>query len=57
MVLITDILARSVLPAADPAASAGTRWAVAAVAAALFLASLAAHEFARAFIARPRAVP
>ncbi|MEU8801081.1 site-2 protease family protein [Spirillospora sp. NPDC048819] len=56
MVLITDILARSVLPAADPAASTGTRWAVAAVAAALFLASLAAHELAHAFVARRHGV-
>jgi Zn-dependent protease len=56
MVLITEILARSVLPAADAAASAGARWAVAAVAAVLFLLSLAAHELAHAFVARRNGV-
>ncbi|TMR04230.1 site-2 protease family protein [Actinomadura soli] len=54
--LIADILARTVLPAADPAASAGTRWAVAALGAVLFLASLAAHEFAHALVARRHGV-
>ncbi|TYB43923.1 site-2 protease family protein [Actinomadura chibensis] len=52
MALIADLLARSVLPQADPAAAASTRWAVGVAAAAVFLASLAAHEFAHALVAR-----
>ncbi|MEU8344795.1 site-2 protease family protein [Spirillospora sp. NPDC048832] len=56
MMLITEILARSVLPAADLTAPVAGRWAVAAVAAVLFLVSLAAHEFAHAFVARRHGV-
>ncbi|MFA1542644.1 site-2 protease family protein [Actinomadura monticuli] len=56
MVLIAEILARSVLPAADPGASADARWAVAAATSALFVLSLAAHEFAHALVARRHGV-
>ncbi|WP_141576771.1 site-2 protease family protein [Actinomadura sp. WMMA1423] len=56
MLLITEILGRSVLPTADPAASPGLRWTAAAVAAVLFMGSLAAHEIAHAIVARHHGV-
>ena len=51
-VLITDLLAISVLPAVIPRQPAGVYWAVAAAAAILFVAALAAHEIAHAIVAR-----
>ena len=56
MLLITEILGRSVLPAADPAASPGVRWTAAVLAAVLFMGSLAAHEVAHAIVARRHGV-
>ncbi|WP_181663147.1 site-2 protease family protein [Actinomadura madurae] len=56
MVLIAEMLARAILPAADPSASANARWAVAVVTAVLFMLSLAAHEFAHALVARHHGV-
>lgn len=56
MVLIAEMLARAILPAADPAASTNARWAVAVVTAVLFMFSLAAHEFAHALVARHHGV-
>ncbi|MBO2443470.1 site-2 protease family protein [Actinomadura nitritigenes] len=56
VILVADILAQSVLPGADPSAPAGARWAAALVTAALFLGSLAAHEFAHALVARRHGV-
>jgi Zn-dependent protease len=52
MFLIAEILARSVLPTADPAA----RWTAAVLVAVLFMGSLAAHEFAHALVARHHGV-
>ncbi|MEU6745614.1 site-2 protease family protein [Spirillospora sp. NPDC046719] len=52
LVLVADVLARSILPASSPGVSGGIRWAAAVVTAVLFLASLAAHEFAHAVVAR-----
>ncbi|MGC4955919.1 site-2 protease family protein [Actinomadura citrea] len=52
MFLIAEILARSVLPTADPAA----RWTAAVLVAVLFMGSLAAHEFAHALVARRHGV-
>lgn len=52
LVLIADVLAESVLPAASAHEPMGLRWMVAAVAAAVFLASLLAHELAHALVAR-----
>ena len=56
MVLIADILARAVLPATAPGTPGAVRWAVAAVAAIVFLGSLGAHEFAHAVVARRHGV-
>jgi Zn-dependent protease len=52
LVLIADIVARTVLPRADAGRSTGTYWAIAIPTAVLFLASLLAHEGAHAAIAR-----
>ncbi|GGT88873.1 site-2 protease family protein [Actinomadura citrea] len=52
MFLIAEILARSVLPTAAPAA----RWTAAVLVAVLFMGSLAAHEFAHALVARRHGV-
>ena len=56
LVLIADIVARTVLPQADAGRSAGVYWAIAIPTAVLFLASLLAHEGAHAAIARRRGV-
>ncbi|MFD0532985.1 site-2 protease family protein [Actinomadura luteofluorescens] len=56
MLLIAEILGRSVLPTAAPGAPPGVRWAAAALAAVLFMASLAAHEIAHALVARRHGV-
>jgi Zn-dependent protease len=52
VVLITDILGASVLPAVMPHQSAALYWMVAAAGSVLFVASLAAHEIAHAIVAR-----
>lgn len=52
LVIIAEILAVSVLPAAVPHRPAAVYWLVAVVAAALFLACLLAHELAHAVVAR-----
>lgn len=52
LVLITDIVARYVLPRADAGRSPSVYWAVAIPTAVLFLASLLAHEGAHAAVAR-----
>ena len=52
VVLITDILGASVLPAVMPHQSAALYWTVAAAGSVLFVASLAAHEIAHAIVAR-----
>lgn len=52
LVLIADILATGVLPAALPHQSAVVYWSVAALAAIVFAASLLAHELAHAIIAK-----
>src|SRR5262249_16665253 len=52
LVLIADIVARTVLPRADAGRSASVYWAIAIPTAVLFLASLLAHEGAHAAIAR-----
>ncbi|MGI5202442.1 site-2 protease family protein [Spirillospora sp. CA-108201] len=57
MLVIAEILGRSVLPAADPGVPPGVRWTAAALAAVLFMGSLAAHEFAHALVARRHGVP
>lgn len=54
LVLIADIVARTVLPRADAGRPAGVYWAVAIPTSVLFLASLLAHEGAHAAIARRR---
>jgi Zn-dependent protease len=54
LVLIADIVARSVLPRADAGRSTSVYWAIAVPTAVLFLASLLAHEGAHAAIARRR---
>lgn len=56
LVIIAGLLAVSVLPAAFPHEPAALYWAVAAVAAVLFLASLGAHELAHAVVARRNGV-
>jgi Zn-dependent protease len=56
LALIADILATSVLPQADAGRPAVTYWAVAVPTAALFLASLLAHEIAHALVARRKGV-
>jgi Zn-dependent protease len=56
LLLIADIVAGNVLPRADHGRSAGLYWAVAVPTAALFLASLLAHEAAHAVVARRRGV-
>jgi Zn-dependent protease len=56
LVLIADIVARTVLPQADAGRSSGVYWAIAVPTAVLFLASLLAHEGAHAAIARRRGV-
>ncbi|MCW2861082.1 MAG: site-2 protease family protein [Actinoallomurus sp.] len=52
LLLITQIVARSVLPRADAGRSMAVYWAVALPTAVLFLASLLAHEGAHAAVAR-----
>jgi Zn-dependent protease len=52
LVLIADIVARTVLPRADAGRSTSVYWAIAIPTAVLFLASLLAHEGAHAAIAR-----
>ena len=52
VVLITDILGASVLPAVMPHQSAALYWTVAAAGSVLFVAALAAHEIAHAIVAR-----
>jgi Zn-dependent protease len=56
LVLITELLAVSVLPGAFPHQSAGLYWVVAGAAAVVFLASLLAHELAHALVARRNGV-
>lgn len=52
LLLIADALAGSVLPRAEPGQPIALYWAIAVPAAALFLASLLAHEIAHAIVAR-----
>src|ERR1022692_1109065 len=56
LVLIADILATSVLPAALPHQPPAVTWSVAILAAVVFAASLLAHELAHAIIARRHGV-
>ena len=56
LVIITELLAVSVLPGAFPHQSAGLYWVVAGAAAVVFLASLLAHELAHALVARRNGV-
>jgi len=56
LVIIAELAAVSVLPAAFPHEPVVLYWAVAAVAAVLFLASLAGHELAHAVVARHNGV-
>lgn len=51
-VLITDLLATSVLPAITPHQASGAYWTVAAATSILFVAALAMHEVAHAIVAR-----
>ena len=57
LVLIAETLAVTVLPAAHRHQPAAMYWAAASVGAVLFLASLLAHEFAHALVARRHGVP
>ncbi len=57
LVLITDLLAVTVLPAAHGHQSAALYWAAASAGTVLFLASLLAHELAHALVARHHGVP
>jgi Zn-dependent protease len=52
LVIITEMLAVGILPAAFPHRPGAVYWSVAVVAAVLFLASLLAHELAHAVVAR-----
>jgi len=52
LVIITQVLAVSLLPAAYPHERGALYWTVAVIAAVLFLASLLAHELAHALVAR-----
>jgi Zn-dependent protease len=56
LAIIAELLAVTVLPGAFPHQSAGLYWAVAGIAAVLFLASLLAHELAHALVARRNGV-
>ncbi|MGH3391852.1 MAG: site-2 protease family protein, partial [Actinomadura sp.] len=56
VVLIADILATGVLPRADAGRSGTLYWAVALPTAALFMASLLAHEVAHALVARRKGI-
>ena len=56
LALIAELLAVAVLPAAFPHQSAALYWAVAGIAAVVFLASLLAHELAHALVARRNGV-
>ena len=56
LVIIAELLAVAVLPGAFPRQSAGLYWAVAGIAAVVFLASLLAHELAHALVARRHGV-
>lgn len=56
LVIITELLALTVLPTALPHQPAGVYWGVAVAGAVAFLASLAAHEFAHAIVARRNGV-
>ena len=52
LVIIAQVLAVSVLPAAHPHERPAVYWTVGIIAAALFLGSLLAHELAHALVAR-----
>ena len=56
LAIIAELLAVAVLPGAFPHRSAALYWAVAAIAAVVFLASLLAHELAHALVARRNGV-
>ncbi|HYA51328.1 MAG TPA: site-2 protease family protein [Streptosporangiaceae bacterium] len=56
LVIIAELLAVAVLPGAFPRQSAALYWAVAGIAAVVFLASLLAHELAHALVARRNGV-
>jgi Zn-dependent protease/CBS domain-containing protein len=56
LVIITEMLGLSVLPTALPHQPAGIYWSIAVAGAVAFLASLAAHEFAHAIVARRNGV-
>lgn len=57
LVIIIELLAVTVLPAARPHQPTALYWAVASVSAVLFLGSLLAHELAHAVVARHNGVP